>query len=216
MKKIVLTSLVLLMFISIKAQVNQKIEAKIDSIGNVRFSIFTKMNASEWNVWNANYGNNPAVIKREIERGMPSYFLDNFKLDKNDMERSFTLKFDGYGACTIDKRGRWKVKTDQKNANVTKLTDYRYMLIMNPSVGGQMLQYYIEFPKAAKNIKVDKDSFGESYFSFEMEDQTGKGIGYIAIIGIALTLLGILWLLIAMKKIKVENFLKKQKKNEKK
>lgn len=215
MKKIILTSLVLLISIITIAQVNQKLEVKIDSIGNAKFLIFSRMNASRWNVWNSNYGNNPAIIKREMERSMPAYFLGNFKLNKNDMDRSFTLEFDGYGACSIDKRGKWKVDTDQKNANVTKLTDHRYMLIANPSFGEQMLQYYIDFPKAAKNIKMDKDAFGKSYFSFDMENQTGKGINYIGIIGILLTALGISWLLLTSKKVNKIMNTKKNKKNEK-
>jgi len=157
-------------------QMQQKIELKLDEIGNSKLNISMTMNAQQWQIWLANIGNNPASLKREIERSMPTYFLDDFKLDKDDMNRSFSLDLNAYGICKIDKRGKWTLDTDQKNAQITELTDHKYMLNSSPpEFGGQMQQsYIIEFPEAAQNIKIDKDAFGQSIFKFEMANSKNE------------------------------------------
>ena len=50
------------------------------------------------------FGQQSCSTKRAIRRSMPAYFLDDFKLDKDDMNRSFTLSLNAYGVCKIDKR----------------------------------------------------------------------------------------------------------------
>lgn len=179
---------------AIGQQMQQQINMRIDSIGNAKIDMSMTMNASQWQVWQSTLGNNPAALKREMERAMPGYFLDNFSLEKDDMNRSFNLSLNAYGVCEIDKRGRWTVETDQKNANLTELTETKYMLVSSPQeLGGTVQQtFHIEFPETASNIKVDKDSFGETVFQFEMEAPSGR-INYMRLGGIALLLLGGLW-----------------------
>lgn len=181
----------LILFSGYGQQMQQKIEMRIDSIGNAKVAVSMNMNAQEWQSWLAGVGSNPAILKREIERSMPTYFLDDFDLKKNDMERSFSLTFKAYGVCNIDKRGNWILETDQKNANLTELTEHKYMLVSSPpEFGGTMQQTFIvEFPKAAHNIDIDKDAFGESVFKFKMKDSS-SGINYLRWAGIALIVVG--------------------------
>src|SRR5690606_29085744 len=140
-------------------------------------------------------GNNPAALKREIERSMPAYFLEDYKLEKDDMNRSFTLSLKALGVCKIDKRGKWSIDTGQKNANVTELTSHKYMLVSSPpELGGTVQQtYVIEFPKEAKKVKVDKDTFGQSIFEFEMDGPKPLKLNLMRIAGIALLVIGGGW-----------------------
>ena len=176
-------------------QSQQKIEMKIDSIGNAKITMSMTMTAQEWQNWLSNLGNNPAALKRAIERSMPAYFLDDFKLDKDDMNRSFTLSLNAYGVCKIDKRGKWILETDEKNANVTELTDHKYMLVSSPPEYGGTLQqtFLVEFPEAAQNIKVDKDAFGKSVFDFKMDGPTSGSFNLMRIAGLALLIIGGGW-----------------------
>lgn len=184
----------LLFGMKINAQSQQKIEMRIDSIGNAKLNISMTMNAQEWQIWNANYGNNPSALKRDIERGMPAYFLDDFKLEKDDMNRSFNLSLNAYGACDINKRGKWIVDTEQKNAQLTELAENKYMLVSSPPEYGGSLQqtFIIELPKEAKNIKTDKNAFGKSVFEFDM-DAPSSGLNVMRWAGILLVVIGGGW-----------------------
>lgn len=176
-------------------QSNQKIEMTIDEIGNAKINISMTMNASQWQQWNGTYGTNPSALKRDMERSMPAFIVDDFKLDKDDMNRSFNLSLNAYGVCKIDKRGRWVMDTDQKNAQLTELTEHKYMLVSSPPEFGGTLQqtYIIEFPEEASKIKIDKDSFGKSVFKFEMENPSSS-FNLMRSSGLVLLLIGGSWL----------------------
>jgi len=176
------------------SQSQQKIEMRIDSIGNADLNISMTMNAQQWQMWNGNYGNNPSALKRDIERSMPAYFLDDFKLDKDDMNRSFKLSLNAYGVCEINKRGKWIIDTEQKNAQLTKLSETKYMLVSSPpEYGGNLQQtYIIELPDDAKNVKVEKNAYGKSVFEFDM-DPPSSGINTMRYAGILLFLVGGAW-----------------------
>lgn len=175
-------------------QSNQKIELTLDNIGNAKINISMTMNASQWQQWNGTYGSNPSALKRDMERSMPAFILDDFKLDKDDMNRSFNLSLNAYGVCNIDKRGRWIMDTDQKDAQATELTDHKYMLVSSPPEFGGTLQqtYIIEFPEAASDIKIDKDAFGKSVFEFEM-DNPSSSFNLIRWSGLLLMIVGGSW-----------------------
>lgn len=197
MKKIyrIIISCLLLAGTSVNAQqANQKIVMSIDAIGNAKLNISMTMNAMQWQQWNSNYGNNPSALKRDLERSMPAYIVDNFKLDKDDMNRSYNLSLNAYGVCKIDKRGKWIMETDQKNAQLTALTDHKYMLVSSPKEYGGALQQtiIIEFPEAANSVKVDSDAFGKSIFEFRM-DNPSSGFNTMRWAGILLIIIGGGW-----------------------
>lgn len=186
--------ILLAVFTNSYGQIQQKIEMKLDAIGNTQLTISMTMNASQWQIWLQNLGNNPAALKREVERSMPAYFLDNFKLEKNDMERSFVLSLNAYGACTVDKRGNWTLETDQKNPNITEVTDHKFILVSSPpELGGTVQQTFtIEFPEEAQHIKMEKDAYGKSNFKFQMRNSTA-GFNIMLWAGVFLLVMGITW-----------------------
>ena len=157
-------------------QASQKIEMILDEIGNAKLNISMTMNASQWQQWNGTYGSNPSALKRDMERSMPAFIVDNFKLEKDDKNRSFNLSLNAYGVCKIDKRGRWIMDTDKKNVQLTELTDRKYMIVASPQEFGGTLQQttIIEFPDTANTIKVDKDSFGKTIFEFKMDNPSSS------------------------------------------
>jgi len=194
MKTLIIPICVLLFSLNGIAQTQQKIEMRIDSVGDAELNISMTMNAQQWQMWNNNYGNNPSALKRDIERSMPAYFLDDFELDKDDMNRSFNLKLNAYGVCEINKRGKWIIDTEQKNAQLTKLTENKYMFVSSPpEFGGNIQQtFIIELPVDAKNISIDKNAFGKSVFEFDMSPPS-SGFNVMRYAGILIFLVGGAW-----------------------
>ncbi len=181
-------------------QSQQNIEMTIDNVGNAKIEVKMTMTAQQWQNWNATLGNNPAALKRDIERGMQAYFLDDFNLEKDEMNRSFKLRFNAYGVCEIDKRGNWTIDLEQENAQLTKLTESKYMFVSSlAEFGGQLQQnYVINLPERAKDIEVDKNAYGREIFKFKMNApssmQAGIG-GIMKWIGLFLTIVGLLWII---------------------
>ncbi len=173
--------------------VKQKMEMRIDDKGDANVTVSMTMNASQWQIWLETMGNNPALLKRGIERELPGYFLEDFKLEKNEMERSFSLSLKASGVTRVDKKGRWIVETEQKSPDITELSSHKFMMVHSDLTSGLQQTQIIEFPSSAENIKIDKDSFGQTRFIFEMSPSLAGG-GLLMWIGILFLLAGGTWL----------------------
>jgi hypothetical protein len=172
----------------------QRLEMRIDSIGNARIKVSMTMNAGQWQMWLQSGGNNPAIMKRTMERALPAYFLDDFNLVRNDMERSFELSFNAYGVCQVNRRGKWIVNTEQKNTEITTLTDRKYMMVSMDAINNLQVTQFLDFPSKARNITISKDAYERTQFEFDMDSPRHK-MGATFWIGLLLILSGLGWLL---------------------
>jgi hypothetical protein len=177
----------------------QKIDMNIDALGNAAISIAMTLPAQQWQMWNQNFGNNPSALKRDIERSMPGYFLEDFKLEKNDMERSFTVSLSAPGICKVDKKGRWILESDERDAQITELSERKFMMVKSPQEfgGGMQQTTMVTFPEQASNVKLEKDALGKTIFRFEMDGPVGAS-GILLWVGIALLVAGFSWLLFVL------------------
>ncbi len=159
----------------------QNIDFHIDSLGNAHIAVRMNLNASQWNNFKATIGNNVAILKRSMERALPSYFLDNFKYSEDAMNQSYTLQFDALGVSKIDQKGRWIAELDSKSPDVTRIADRLYLVHSTTSSGGELIEQNIKvsFSDGSSNIKVDKDAFGKAYFSFKQPTPSARSIFWV-------------------------------------
>lgn len=153
------------------------IEFNVDDKGNAKVSYAMTMNAARWDNFKRSLGSNPSLLKREMERALPAYFLSDFDYKEDVMNRSYSLSFNASGVCKVDEKGKWYAEWDTKNPDVTKLTDNSYMIITDMSLSGQMIQanQKINFPSLASDINQEKDAFGKTRFTFRMSSSSGTG-----------------------------------------
>ena len=64
------------------------IEFKLDEKGNAQVTYGSKMNAGQWDNFKRSMGNNQSLLKRQIERGLPAYFLSDFEYKEDAMDRA--------------------------------------------------------------------------------------------------------------------------------
>lgn len=197
MKKILFVIMIVFWGFQLLAQIEplrQRIEMRIDSIGNAHMKVSMTMNAGQWQMWLQSGGDNPAIMKRTMERALPGYFLDEFNLVRNEMERSFEFSFKAYGVCQVNRRGKWIVNTEQKNAEITTLTERKYMMVSIDAMNNLQITQFLDFPKEAKNITISNDAYNRTQFVFDMDSPRQK-TGATFWIGLLLILSGSGWLL---------------------
>ncbi len=206
MKRIVVIVLLLLAGWSVRAQgqlqtLKQNIDFHIDALGDAHVAVTMKLNASQWKTFKRTMGNNVALLKRNMERALPGYFLTDFKYDEDAMNRSYTLKFDALGVSKVDQQGRWIAELDTKSPDVTKISDHLYLINSTMGSGGALIEQYIKvfFPESASDIKVDKDAFGNAYFSF-VQPRTDQRSKLWLVAGVFLLLAGFGWGALQLKK----------------
>jgi hypothetical protein len=146
----------------------QLFDITIDPLGNANVAVSMKLNASQWDAFKSNVGNNTSTLKRGMEDALPKYFLANFNYTEDQMQRTYTMKFDVQGFCTNDKNGKWTSKLDSKDPDITKLSDREFVLAQNIVSDGMLLQQTqkIHLPSSASNAKIEKDSFGKALLTY--------------------------------------------------
>lgn len=142
----------------------------ITPLGDAHIQASSQLDAKSWDNYKRMLGNNPDILKRQMERSFSQYFLENFKYKEDAMARKWTLSFDSLGLSRINSSGLWQVDLAVKNPDITKISDHNYILTANYTSQGRLLQEidYVTFPKAASDIKVEKNAFGRAQFVYSL------------------------------------------------
>jgi hypothetical protein len=178
MKKIhILVALLTLTFsTTVRAQQSDPVKVSmtvdIDNIGDGHVQLSRTYNAGQWESFQKVYGSNAAdMLKREIQRFYPAYYLQNWDYKEDAMNRSFTLSYDALGFAKIDDNGNWLIDIAGKNPDIQKLTDKNYAMTTSwtDSYGGLWQELdKLNLPAGAGNITQDKNAFGQAIFTYEM------------------------------------------------
>jgi hypothetical protein len=176
----------------------QEFTINIDKLGNANMELTQKMTASQWEYFKqAPIFNDPSIAKRDMERSMATYVIEDFKRDVDEMNRSVKLSLKVLSYVQYKGNGHWSLKIDSKNPQVTKLTDNAYMITGNAVLGSNLVQqiFKIYFPSGANDVTQTTDEFGKAIFTYN----AGGGILSYAkwnnIIGLLLILGAIFFLL---------------------
>ena len=99
------------------------------------------------------------------------------------------------------------VDLNSKDPDVTKLSDHNYVVTSNFAAQGSLLQEidYVSFPRAASNIKQEKNTFGKAIFTYTLTPGGGLGEWSVLGLGVIFMIAGVLMLV----RPKVSSFQKK-------
>ena len=132
-----------------------------------------------------------------MERSMATYVVEDFKRDVDEMNRSvkLTLKVKSYAQYKGD--GKWILKIDSKDPQVTKLTDNAYMITGNAVMGSILVQqiFKIYFPHNASDVSQTTDEFGKAIFAYNAGAGFTSYFKWNNIIGLLLILAAIFFLI---------------------
>ncbi len=133
----------------------QEFTFKIDKLGDATEEVSTKMTQSQWeNFKQGPLVNDPSISKRDMERSMSTYVLEDFKRDIDDMNRTVKkMSLRGKSIMAAYKgSGNWELKLGMKNPQVTKLPDNSMMITSNANMNGALVQqiWKVSFPSGAK------------------------------------------------------------------
>lgn len=148
----------------------QLFDVTLDELGNASVAVSMKLNASQWAAFKQYVGNNTSNLKRSMEDALPKYILTNFKYSEEEMNRTYTMKFDVNGIVKNDKNGKWTASLDTKDPDVTKLSDKEFIISQDIVSNGALLQQTqkLHLPARASGAKIEKDSFGKAILTYNI------------------------------------------------
>jgi hypothetical protein len=167
----------------------QIFDITMDDLGNADLEVSMKLNASQWDMFKRNIGSNTSIIKREMEKALPKYFLTDFNYSEDAMDRSYKVKFKALGICRLNNNGKWEAELGSKNPDITRLSDREFVMNMDIMTNGMLIQQTqkIHLPSNAKGAKITKDSFGKAIMTYSTGLRMGERLitysGILLIIG---------------------------------
>jgi hypothetical protein len=173
----------------------QEFTYKIDKLGDATLEVSTKMTQSQWeNFKQGPLVNDPSISKRDMERNMSTYVLEDFKRDIDDMNRTVKMSFKVRAMATYKGNGNWEFRWGGKDPQVTKLPDNSMMVTTNANLSGELVQQImkISFPSGASNIQQTTDSFGTSMFTYKYGGGIGSYFAWNNIIGVLLIIAAVI------------------------
>ena len=176
----------------------QEFTINLDKLGNATMELTQKMTASQWATFKTSQiYNDPAMAKRDMERSMSTYVIDDFKRDMDDMNRQVKLTLKVLSYAQYKGNGHWSLKLDSKNPQVTKLTDNAYMITGNAVMGNSLVQqiFKIYFPGNASDVTQTTDEFGKAIFTYNAGRGFTSFLTWNNIVGILLILAAVFFLL---------------------
>lgn len=153
----------------------QIFDITMDDVGNAKIEVSMKLTASQWDVFKKNMGNNTSIMKREMEKAMPKYYLSDFNYSEDQMERIMKIKFNALGLTKINEQGIWEAKLDTKDPDFTKLSDREFVINSTMINNGMLMQatQKIHLPSGASDARIDKDSFGKAVLTYKTGSSGG-------------------------------------------
>jgi hypothetical protein len=160
-------------FCQVQAQdpvaLNQQLTIKIDNLGDATWELTQNMTQSQWESWkNSTIATDPSIAKRNMERTLSTYEIEDFNRDVDEMNRSAKMTFKVKAMAQYNGNGNWTFKLDSKNPQVSKLADNSYLMTSNMYLGSVLVQQTVKlfFPDGASNIQQSSDSFGKAIFTY--------------------------------------------------
>jgi hypothetical protein len=148
----------------------QEFNITINDLGDAKYEMSEKMTQTQWEYFKQSpIVNDPSIARRNLQRGMASADIEDFKRDIDDMNRVVKMSLTVKAFATYKGDGKWEMRLDSKDPQITKLADNAFMSISNVMINGQLTQqiYKVYFPSRAYNILQSTDSFDKAMFTYE-------------------------------------------------
>ncbi len=172
--------------------INTDVAVKVNPYGDGTMTVTFRLSASQWENWREEYGDHPDLLKRDFKRRFAKYALDDFKLERNDMDRTAVatitaraitaVRQDGYRAIEINKEARFVSNSalDWIFESVSQSSPYSPIVTETTR---------IELPPGATNVRVENEGSGPQHLVYQLPEN-GNNDGMLFWSGIAAIALG--------------------------
>ena len=170
--------------------IQQDIEVVVDALGNADVSAKFTLPAAQWRMWKQTYGENESLLKRDFEHQYSAVVLKDIKLERDEMNRTATLRMKGEANAEYRGNGVWEVELE-KGLRSTKVSDTQWHFTKTSAEGGAVLQqnFILKLPKGAKGTEEAANELGVPVLKYELAPKRRSPM--LPIIGAALGLLGL-------------------------
>jgi hypothetical protein len=178
--------------------IQQDIEIVVDRLGNADLSARFTLPAAQWQMWKQTYGGNESLLKRDFQHQYSAVVLKDFRLERDDMNRTATLRMKGEANAEYRGNGQWEVELE-KGLRGTKVSDAEWHFTRTSTESGAVLQqnFVLKLPEGARGTAEATSELGVPVLKYELKPQARSPLllvlgGVLALLGLAAIAVGVL------------------------
>jgi len=178
--------------------IQQDIEIVVDRLGNADLSARFTLPAAQWQLWKQAYGENESLLKRDFQHQYSAVVLKDFKLERDDMNRTATLRMKGEANAEYRGNGQWEVELE-KGLRSTKVSDTEWHFTRTSTESGAVLQqnFVLKLPDGARGTAEATSELGVPVLKYELKPQARSPLlpvlgGVLALLGLAAVAMGVI------------------------
>ena len=166
-----------------------------NEVGDATVTWTQKATAFQWKLLMQKYGNNPALLKKEIVYSLPNYDLSDFRYKKDEMNRVLQFSFKAKGVVVNKGDGKWHFAYE-KGFTPRKIDDRTWLFTNTTGDGGLIEEAYItlRLPPNAKNAHLTKDEYDEPVLEYVAKPSFWVSVSWLTIAGVVILVTGLILL----------------------
>lgn len=127
---------------------------KFDERGDADIEVSFQYNASQWAIWKEQYGNRPDIVLRDMRYTMATAVLENFSLEKDDVQRSALGKVRARAMARYLNDGEFVIDVPKEMRLVTG-SNSDWIFSFTNAVNGEIVSQtlHAKLPASAKNAR---------------------------------------------------------------
>jgi hypothetical protein len=148
-----------------------RVDTYIDDNGDGTLVVKIKQDAQTYINWKQNIGDHPDLLVRDFRRQFASQYLSDFTFEKDDLNRTATMKMNGRAFALLTRSGRYSLG-EIINARFVSTSNNDW-IFRNEKEGGPQQstsesEIHVHLPKEAFNAKVLNPDSDSPELTYEM------------------------------------------------
>lgn len=182
---------------------NQIQTAWVDERGDAKMQVEFVLSAKAWLNWKNQYGDHPDLLRRDLVHQFSMFVMEDFKLEKDDLNRKATASMNVRGEARYRGDGRFEIVLPKTWLKVTDTdSGHEWHFSYSEIIGqGMVMNQTIKLilPKSATEAKLSPGLQGQQLLSYRLPKDGGRSaawpilmavglVGLLGTVGLKLTL----------------------------
>jgi len=172
----------------------------LDPLGDAAITLTFTLSAPQYQNWQQKYGQNKALLKRDLSRVVSQYETYNWDAQTNEMERRITVSVSAHGAVVHRGGGQYELDVPKNwrggQVNGTTL-EYNYVESLGVGLVGQY-NVKVVLPSDARDIAKTTGESGEPVVRYTVPVTRRAGTLVLLISGVMTLVLGAVLMSVAV------------------
>lgn len=177
--------------------IEMDMRADLDELGNGQLTLVLDMNATQWAGWQQQYGGNPALFRRDLQKIVSQYDVTDFQLQQDAMDRRITVTIDANAMAHHLGEGVYEFSTTKEMGEAELVNgELRYSYTQSDGPDSiTLIDQRLAPPSGAKDVVQTTNGLGEQVVRYAVTPPGGQGPWMIlsvlsAVIGLGLLAAG--------------------------